>query len=254
MSDPIRINPIAPVPFEDIYIHFTLPEEYKDIPMDYIFVLQDLCWRFDNYTGEEITVALTEELVNQLCLGTYEGLLQVCDDEEYITLVIQEFIISEQVETSYITTIPVPVIVKEDRIEVHNQDPNSHPFILNTIDGIKDEIYNYGDIVSYNADYFYPNDNPNGYIDKDFIRPFEPLILDKLSGNLYVKNTNQIPTIEEVQQIHTNESNISNLQSNKQDKSNLVTEVSSQSTDEQYPSAKLFYDTIGNLEELINNL
>jgi hypothetical protein len=33
--------------------------------------------------------------------------------------------------------------------------------------------------------------------------------------------------------------------------SNLVTSVSSSSTNNQYPSAKLFYDTIGNLETLL---
>lgn len=33
--------------------------------------------------------------------------------------------------------------------------------------------------------------------------------------------------------------------------SNLVTSVSSQSTDSQYPSAKLFYDTVGNIETLL---
>lgn len=35
---------------------------------------------------------------------------------------------------------------------------------------------------------------------------------------------------------------------------NLVKSVSSESTDEQYPSAKLFYDTCGDIETLINNL
>lgn len=35
---------------------------------------------------------------------------------------------------------------------------------------------------------------------------------------------------------------------------NLVTSVSSASTDAQYPSAKLFYDTCGDIETLINNL
>ena len=35
---------------------------------------------------------------------------------------------------------------------------------------------------------------------------------------------------------------------------NLVTSVSSASTDEQYPSAKLFYDTCGDIETLINAL
>ena len=36
--------------------------------------------------------------------------------------------------------------------------------------------------------------------------------------------------------------------------SNLVTSVSSLSTDTQYPSAKLFYDTCGDIETLINAL
>lgn len=36
--------------------------------------------------------------------------------------------------------------------------------------------------------------------------------------------------------------------------SNLVTSVSSSSTDSQYPSAKLFYDTCGDIETLINAL
>lgn len=39
-----------------------------------------------------------------------------------------------------------------------------------------------------------------------------------------------------------------------QTKSNLVTSVSSSSTNSQYPSAKLFYDTCGNIESLINAL
>lgn len=39
-----------------------------------------------------------------------------------------------------------------------------------------------------------------------------------------------------------------------QTKSNLVTSVSSSSTNAQYPSAKLFYDTCGDIETLINAL
>lgn len=35
---------------------------------------------------------------------------------------------------------------------------------------------------------------------------------------------------------------------------NLVTSVSSSSTDSQYPSAKLFYDTVGNIESAINTI
>lgn len=44
------------------------------------------------------------------------------------------------------------------------------------------------------------------------------------------------------------------LVTNMQTTSNLVTSVSSSSTDAQYPSAKLFYDTCGDIETLINAL
>ena len=44
------------------------------------------------------------------------------------------------------------------------------------------------------------------------------------------------------------------LSTNVQTTSNLVTSVSSSSTDSQYPSAKLFYDTCGDIETLINAL
>ena len=44
------------------------------------------------------------------------------------------------------------------------------------------------------------------------------------------------------------------LSSNIQTTTNLVTSVSSSSTDSQYPSAKLFYDTCGDIETLINAL
>jgi hypothetical protein len=44
------------------------------------------------------------------------------------------------------------------------------------------------------------------------------------------------------------------LVANMQTTTNLVTSVSSSSTDSQYPSAKLFYDTCGDIETLINAL
>ena len=53
--------------------------------------------------------------------------------------------------------------------------------------------------------------------------------------------------------ISTNIARTSDL-SNMQTTSNLVTSVSSASTDSQYPSAKLFYDTCGDIETLINAL
>lgn len=40
----------------------------------------------------------------------------------------------------------------------------------------------------------------------------------------------------------------------KQDKSNLVTSISSLSTDSQYPSAKCVYDIIGNIETLLSEI
>lgn len=51
-----------------------------------------------------------------------------------------------------------------------------------------------------------------------------------------------------------NYTNNTTLQSTYQTKSNLVTSVSSSSTDTQYPSAKLFYDTIGDLETILETL
>lgn len=41
---------------------------------------------------------------------------------------------------------------------------------------------------------------------------------------------------------------------NMQTTSNLVTSVSASSTDAQYPSAKLFYDTVGNIESALNTI
>lgn len=52
----------------------------------------------------------------------------------------------------------------------------------------------------------------------------------------------------------TDNANLANALSGKQDVSNLVTSVSSSSTDSQYPSAKLFYDTCWDIETLINAL
>lgn len=51
-----------------------------------------------------------------------------------------------------------------------------------------------------------------------------------------------------------NYTNNTTLQSTYQTKSNLVTSVSSSSTDTQYPSAKLFYDTVGDIETLLYNI
>ena len=40
----------------------------------------------------------------------------------------------------------------------------------------------------------------------------------------------------------------------KQDVSNLVTQISSASTDTQYPSAKCMYDIVGNIEALLSEV
>ena len=42
--------------------------------------------------------------------------------------------------------------------------------------------------------------------------------------------------------------------SGKEDKSNKVTSISSSSTDTQYPSAKLLYDTVGNIESVLDRI
>ena len=47
---------------------------------------------------------------------------------------------------------------------------------------------------------------------------------------------------------------ISSAITNMQTTTNLVTSVSALSTDSQYPSAKLFYDTCGNIESLLHNI
>ena len=47
---------------------------------------------------------------------------------------------------------------------------------------------------------------------------------------------------------------LENLQSDFQLKSNMVTSLSSSSTDSQYPSAKLVYDILGDLERRLSNI
>lgn len=47
---------------------------------------------------------------------------------------------------------------------------------------------------------------------------------------------------------------LENLQSDFQLKSNMVTSLSSSSTDTQYPSAKLVYNIIGDLERRLSNI
>ena len=47
---------------------------------------------------------------------------------------------------------------------------------------------------------------------------------------------------------------LSDLQGDFQLKSNIVTSLSSASTDTEYPSAKCIYDIIGNLEQRLSNI
>lgn len=49
-------------------------------------------------------------------------------------------------------------------------------------------------------------------------------------------------------------SKINEVIDDKQDASNLVTSVSSASTDTQYPSAKCVYDIVGDIESAINTI
>lgn len=47
---------------------------------------------------------------------------------------------------------------------------------------------------------------------------------------------------------------IDNINDSKQDKSNLVTSISSSSTDSEYPSAKCVYDIVGDIETLLSEI
>lgn len=67
---------------------------------------------------------------------------------------------------------------------------------------------------------------------------------NKLSSDLVddTNNTNKFVTQAEKNQIETNKNNIINLNENKENISNKVTELTEESTDIQYPSAKAVYD------------
>lgn len=71
-------------------------------------------------------------------------------------------------------------------------------------------------------------------------------------GNIVTHNTSEFATSAQGTKADTavQPSAIENMQTT----TNLVTSVSSSSTDSQYPSAKLFYDTCGDIETLINAL
>ena len=63
-----------------------------------------------------------------------------------------------------------------------------------------------------------------------------------------------VPSVQYVSTVTHNNETYTLKDSNAQTVANLVTSVSSSSTDTQYPSAKLFYDTCGDIETLINAL
>ena len=64
-----------------------------------------------------------------------------------------------------------------------------------------------------------------------------------VTNTAYNATSNKIATMADVPSV-----------ANMQTTTNLVTSVSSQSTDSQYPSAKLFYDTVGNIESLLSQV
>ena len=78
-------------------------------------------------------------------------------------------------------------------------------------------------------------------------------------GAKYVKPSGGIPSTDLASGVQTSlgkadtalqSSAIANMQTT----TNLVTSVSSSSTDSQYPSAKLLYDTVGNIESLLASI
>ena len=64
-----------------------------------------------------------------------------------------------------------------------------------------------------------------------------------VTNTAYNASSNKIATMSDLPSV-----------ANMQTTTNLVTSVSSQSTDSQYPSAKLFYDTVGNIESLLSQV
>jgi len=82
---------------------------------------------------------------------------------------------------------------------------------------------------------------------------------DLTNGAGYITGINSSDVVSALGYTPYNSSNpngylTSSAISNMQTTNNLVTSVSSSSTDSQYPSAKLFYDTIGDIESTINTI
>lgn len=99
----------------------------------------------------------------------------------------------------------------------------------NDISTINTTIGGYGDIVTYNAAYFATSSQGT--------KADSAIQGVTLNGSAVTPDSNKVVALANVQST-----------------TNLVTSVSSASTDAQYPSAKLFYDTCGDIETLINAL
>lgn len=76
------------------------------------------------------------------------------------------------------------------------------------------------------------------------------ITLTQEDDDLYINSTTEEPDLSN----YYTKTETNTLLNGKQDVSNLVTSVSSSSTDAQYPSAKLFYDTVGDVETLLEEL
>lgn len=103
----------------------------------------------------------------------------------------------------------------------------------------------------------YNSSNPNGYITSSALTPYalaSSLATVATSGS-YTDLTGK-PTIPTDTSDLTNGAGYitNSALSDYQTKSNLVTSISESSTDEEYPSAKLLYDTVGDIETLLQGL
>ena len=111
-------------------------------------------------------------------------------------------------------------------------------------------IQNYGNIVTRNADEFATASQG--------AKADSAIQTVKVNGSALTPDSNKAVDVT----VPTNNNQLTNgagyitssAIANMQTTTNLVTSVSSSSTDSQYPSAKLFYDTCGDIETLINAL
>lgn len=103
----------------------------------------------------------------------------------------------------------------------------------------------------------YNSSNPNGYITSSALTPYAlaSSLATVATSGLYsdLSGTPTIPT--DTSDLTNGAGYITNSAlSDYQTKSKLVTSISESSTDEQYPSAKLLYDTVGDIETLLQGL